>query len=68
MNEGYVIRDQSLPHFITITVVDWIDVFSRKNYRDTAIECLEYCIKNKGMIVYGYKSHKTLFKKHLKKC
>ena len=54
MNEGYVIRDQSLPHFITITVVDWIDVFSRKSYRDTVIECFEYCIKNKGMIVYGY--------------
>jgi len=54
MNEGYVIRNQSLPHFITITVVDWIDVFSRKNYRDTVIECLEYCINNKGMIVYGY--------------
>ena len=28
MKEGYVIRDQTLPHFITITVVDWIDVFT----------------------------------------
>ena len=54
MNEGFVNRNQSLPHFITITVVDWIDVFSRKSYRDTVIECLEYCINNKGMIVYGY--------------
>ena len=54
MSESYVISDQSLPHFITITVIDWIDVFSRKNYRDTVIECLEYCIKNKGMIVYHY--------------
>jgi hypothetical protein len=33
MKEGYVIRDQTLPHFITATVVDWIDVFSRKSYR-----------------------------------
>ncbi len=22
--EGYVIRDQTLPHFITATIVDWI--------------------------------------------
>jgi hypothetical protein len=27
MSEGYKIRDQTLPHFITITVVDWIDVY-----------------------------------------
>ncbi|MBF4507802.1 transposase [Flavobacterium sp. JLP] len=54
MKEGYVIRDQSLPHFLTPTVVDWIDIFSRKVYRDIVIECLDYCIKNKGMILYGY--------------
>lgn len=54
MQEGFVIRDQSLPHFITATVVYWIDVFSRKVYRDEVINCFNYCIKNKGMIVYGY--------------
>ncbi len=37
MKEGYVIRDQSLPHFLTATVVDWVDVFSRKNYRDVVV-------------------------------
>ena len=54
MKEGYVIRDQKLPHFITSTVVDWIDVFTRQTYRDIVIECFNYCIKNKGMILYGY--------------
>ena len=54
MKEGYVIRDQKLPHFITSTVVDWIDVFTRQTYRDIVIECFDYCIKNKGMILYGY--------------
>ncbi|NCT59702.1 MAG: transposase [Flavobacteriaceae bacterium CG_4_10_14_3_um_filter_31_253] len=54
MIEGFVIRDQSLPHFITATVVDWIDVFSRKIFRDEVIKCFDYCIKNKGMILYGY--------------
>ena len=54
MKEGYVIRDQNLPHFLTVTIVDWIDVFSRKIYRDCVIECIDYCIKNKGMILYGY--------------
>lgn len=54
MKEGYIIRDQQKAHFITATVVDWIDVFSRKNYRDCIIECFDYCMKNKGMILYGY--------------
>ncbi|MGG7036547.1 MAG: REP-associated tyrosine transposase [Flavobacterium sp.] len=54
MLDGYKIRDQALPHFITCTIVDWIDVFSRKSYRDSVIECLDFCIKNKGMVVYGY--------------
>jgi hypothetical protein len=30
MKEGYVIRDQTLPHFLTVTIVDWVDVFSKK--------------------------------------
>jgi REP element-mobilizing transposase RayT len=54
LEEGYTIRDQTLPHFITTTVVDWIDVFTRKVYRDEVIKCFDYCIKNKGMIIYGY--------------
>lgn len=54
MKEGYVIRDQSKIHFITATVVDWIDIFTRKIYRDCIIESLKYNIKNKNLIVYGY--------------
>jgi len=54
MKEGYIIRDQALPHFITATVVDWIDVFTRKSYKDVILECLNYCVKNKGMILYSY--------------
>lgn len=29
-------------------------VFSRKNYRDVVIDCLNFCIKNKGMILFSY--------------
>ncbi|WP_317173678.1 transposase [Flavobacterium muglaense] len=54
MSEGYKIRDQTLPHFVTATVVDWVDVFTRKNYRDIVVGCLYFCIKEKAMILYGY--------------
>lgn len=52
--DGYKIRDQGKPHFLTFTVVDWIDVFTRKRYKDILIESLNYCMKYKGMVVYGY--------------
>ncbi len=52
--EGYVVRDQTLPHFITATVVDWINVLTRKSYRDCVIESIKYCIENKSMVLYGY--------------
>jgi REP element-mobilizing transposase RayT len=54
MSDGYKIRDQTLPHFVTATVVDWIDVFTRKSYRDLVVECLNYCIREKALILYGY--------------
>ncbi|TDW52533.1 REP element-mobilizing transposase RayT [Flavobacterium sp. 270] len=54
MQGGYQIRNNTLPHFITATVVDWVDVFTRKNYKDVVIESLNFCIQNKSMLLYGY--------------
>jgi REP element-mobilizing transposase RayT len=54
MKEGYTIKDQEKPHFITCTVVDWIDIFTRKIYKDIVISSLDYCIKEKGMLLFGY--------------
>ena len=51
---GYQIRDQSKPHFMTFTVVDWVDIFTRKIYRDIIIESLKFCQKQKGLILHGY--------------
>ena len=54
MKEGYIIRDQEKIHFITATVEDWVDVFTRKSYKDVIIKSLEFCVQKKGMILYGY--------------
>ena len=48
---GYVIRDQYAMHFLTFTVVDWVDLLTRKLYRDIIIENLSYYRKNKGLKV-----------------
>jgi putative transposase len=41
-------------YFLTLTVVGWIDVFSRKNHRDAVIDSLKYCQENKGLIIFAY--------------
>jgi REP element-mobilizing transposase RayT len=41
-------------NFVTVTVVDWIDVFTRRIYSDFVIECLKFCHQEKGMEIYAY--------------
>ena len=40
--------------FITMTIVDWIDLFTRQIYFDLIIDNLNYCQNNKGLEVYEY--------------
>jgi REP element-mobilizing transposase RayT len=37
-----------------MTVVDWVDVFTREIYCKTIINTLDYCIKYKGLNVYAF--------------
>ncbi len=39
---------------MTFTVVCWADVFTRKNHKETIVNALQYCIRNKGLNVYAY--------------
>jgi len=41
-------------YFVTDTVVDWVDIFTRPIYRHIIIESLEYCQKEKGLIIYAW--------------
>ena len=41
-------------HFLTMTVVDWIDVFIRKNHKITIVESLQFCQKNKGLEIFAW--------------
>lgn len=54
MSTGYQIYDQHGMYFITPTIVDWVDIFTRKSYRDIVVDSLQFCIANKGLKVYGY--------------
>ncbi len=41
-------------YFVTTTVVDWVDVFSRPKYKHIVLESLQYCQKNKGLEIYAW--------------
>ncbi len=51
---GYVIRDQNETHFLTFTICGWIDLFTRKIYKDILLESFTYCRANKGLVLYAY--------------
>jgi REP element-mobilizing transposase RayT len=52
--DRYLIADQNAPHYVTFTVVDWVDVFTRRFYKDIVVDSLNYCIKNKGLEVFAW--------------
>jgi len=54
MSTGYQIKDQSAAYFVTLQVVEWVDVFTRKQYKDIVIGNLKYCQQNKGLVVFAY--------------
>ena len=50
----YKILDQTGLNYLTLTVVGWIDIFSRKRYGDIILESLLYCREHKGLYVVGW--------------
>jgi putative transposase len=51
---GYKIRDQEGVYYLTFTVVNWVDVFTRKRYKDILIDSLIFCQKHKGLKIYAF--------------
>ena len=45
ISPGYV-------YYITLTVVEWIDIFSRPVYKHILVDSLNYCVANKGLKIY----------------
>ncbi len=54
MGFAYKITDQQAVHFITCTVAQWVDVFTRTEYADIVIDSIKFCQNKKGLYVYGW--------------
>ncbi len=54
MSEGFQIYKQDAAYFLTFTVVGWVDIFSRDEYKQLICESLNYCTENKGLEIFAY--------------
>ena len=45
MGYAYVVRDQGAVHYVTFTVHQWVDVFTRPDYVDILLASLKHCQK-----------------------
>ncbi|MBK9982220.1 MAG: transposase [Saprospiraceae bacterium] len=54
MSDGYQIENPANAYFLTFQVIDWVDIFSRKIYRDILLESLDFCRKEKGLKIWAY--------------
>jgi putative transposase len=52
--EGYKIRDQGATHFLTFSIMGWIDIFSRQCYRDIILSSFRFCRENKALQIGAY--------------
>ena len=54
MAGGYQVDDQEGIYFVTSTVHQWADVFTRKLYVDIILDSLRFCQENKGLEIYAW--------------
>ena len=52
MPDSYIIKDQYAVHFLTFQVNAWVDVFTRKQYKDIIVDAFNYCVQNKCLQVH----------------
>ncbi|MBB2146325.1 transposase [Pedobacter sp. LMG 31464] len=54
MGLTYTIKNQKGQYFITCTVNQWVDIFTRDIYREIVLDSIRHCHQNKGLQVYGW--------------
>lgn len=54
MSEKYKFSDPDGIYFVTLTVVFWIDLFTRIDYKNMIVESLKYCQREKGLKIQAW--------------
>ena len=51
---SYRIKDETALYYLTFATIGWVDIFTRKRYKDIIVESLQYCQKEKGLELYSW--------------
>lgn len=54
MSRNYKFHNPEGLYFVSFAVVNWIDVFTRNEYKEIVLESLAFCMENKGMKIYAW--------------
>ena len=54
MGSKYTFSDNDHLYFVSFAVVDWVDVFTRKEYKNIIVNSLQFCQQNKGLELYAW--------------
>jgi REP element-mobilizing transposase RayT len=54
MSRNYKFYNPDGIYFVSFAVVEWVDVFTRRMYKDILVDSLNFCIKEKGMVIYAW--------------
>jgi REP element-mobilizing transposase RayT len=54
VSRKYKFHDPEGLYFITFATVGWIDVLTRREYRDIVVDSLRYCQEKKGLELFGW--------------
>jgi len=54
MSRNYKFHNPEGVYFISFAVVNWLDVFTRSEYKNILIDSLHYCQREKGLEVYAW--------------
>ncbi|RKE02110.1 REP-associated tyrosine transposase [Marinifilum flexuosum] len=54
MSRNYKFHNPEGVYFVSFAVVEWIDVFTRLEYKEILLDCLRYCQQHKGMEIFAW--------------
>ena len=54
MSKKYKFKDNGKLYFVTFTIVHWIDLFIRNEYKEILLNSIKFCQKNKELDIYGW--------------
>lgn len=54
MSRNYRFHNPEASYFVSFAVVEWLDVFTRNEYKDLLLESLTFCQQEKGMEIYAW--------------